>query len=251
MTFASPPLPHPSSVSHLAVCTVRKILHSFMVSITVSGLLVEVGLGLRAIPLIGNTSVCNNLVLRSSCRHPKSACYGLFVGCKKQDHKLALHSPTSSAFLFHPHALYWPTAPQLVFCYHADCLAIRSPPCHSLAGIPLPHPLPHPIMVHTVVTLCHSIALPSWRMSNALARGNSHVTIDLWFFLVPAYTSAKRWSASDTIVLCPDSDSASCVSCASCTCAPHPVASGASRDPCLHWVLSRYMQLSNPASHAS
>ena len=37
-------------------------------------------------------------------------------------------------------------------------------------------------------------------------------------------TSAKRWPASDTVVLRPDSpgrDSASCGSCASCTHAPH------------------------------
>jgi len=72
----------------------------------------------------------------------------------------------------------------------------------------------------------------------------------------PETTSAKRWPASDTVVLHPDStslDSASCTSCASCAHAPHLVASGASRDPCRHWVLSPsgHMPLSNPASHAS
>jgi len=66
--------------------------------------------------------------------------------------------------------------------------------------------------------------------------------------------SAKRYPASDTVVLRPDSpilDSASCASCVSCTHAPHLVASGASGNPCLHWVPSGHMQLSNPASHAS
>ena len=66
--------------------------------------------------------------------------------------------------------------------------------------------------------------------------------------------SAKRWPVSDTGVLRPDSpslDSASCTSCASCTHVPYLVASGVSGDPCLHWVPSRHMQLSNPASHAS
>jgi len=64
-------------------------------------------------------------------------------------------------------------------------------------------------------------------------------------------TSAKRWRASDPVVLRPDSpslDPASCASCASCTNTPHLVASGASGDPCLHWVPSGHIQPSNPTS---
>jgi len=52
--------------------------------------------------------------------------------------------------------------------------------------------------------------------------------------LEPYSASAKRWPASDTLVLRPDShrlDSASCASYVSCTHAPHLVASGASGDP--------------------
>jgi len=40
--------------------------------------------------------------------------------------------------------------------------------------------------------------------------------------------SAKRWPASDTVVLRPDSPSVDSASCASCTHAPHLVASGTS-----------------------
>jgi len=72
--------------------------------------------------------------------------------------------------------------------------------------------------------------------------------------LEPCSASANRWPASDTVVLRPDSpslDSAFCTFCASCTHALHLVASGASGDPCLHWVPSGHMQLSNSASHAS
>jgi len=64
-------------------------------------------------------------------------------------------------------------------------------------------------------------------------------------------TSAKRWPASDTVVLRPDSPGLDSASCASCTHAPHLVASGASGNPFLHWVLSGHMQPSNLASHAS
>jgi len=59
--------------------------------------------------------------------------------------------------------------------------------------------------------------------------------------LEPCSASAKRWPVSDTVVLPPGSprlDSVSCASCAFCTHAPHLVASGASGDPCLLWVLS-------------
>jgi len=67
-------------------------------------------------------------------------------------------------------------------------------------------------------------------------------------------TSAKRWPASDTLMLHPDSpslDSTSSASYASCTHAPHLVASGASAVPCLYSVPSGHMQRSNPAFHAS
>ena len=68
---------------------------------------------------------------------------------------------------------------------------------------------------------------------------------------------AKRWPALNIVVLRPNSPSpgsASCLSClsyASCAHAPHLVTSDASGDPCLYWVLSGHMQLSNRASLAS
>ena len=73
-------------------------------------------------------------------------------------------------------------------------------------------------------------------------------------WILQPQTSAKRWPASDTLMLHPDSpslDSTSCASCASCIHAPDLVASGASGVPCLYWVPSGHMQRSNPASHAS
>ena len=66
--------------------------------------------------------------------------------------------------------------------------------------------------------------------------------------------SAKGHPASDTVVLHPDSrsvDLASSASGASCTQAPHLVASGASGHPSQYRVPSGHMQLSNPAPHAS
>ena len=85
-----------------------------------------------------------------------------------------------------------------------------------------------------------------------LVRHRPHLkrTINMELHLQPT-TSAKRWPASDPVVLRPDSpslDPASFASCASCTNMPHLVASGASGDPCLHWVLSGHIQPSNPTS---
>jgi len=67
------------------------------------------------------------------------------------------------------------------------------------------------------------------------------------------HSSAKRWPASDTVVLRPHSPSlnSSSGSYTSCIPAPHLVASGMCGDPCLHWVLSGYIQQSNSASHAA
>jgi len=68
------------------------------------------------------------------------------------------------------------------------------------------------------------------------------------------HSSAKRWPASETVVLRPDSpslNSSSGSSYTSCIPAPYLVASGMCGDPCLHWVLSGDMQLSNSASHAA